>query len=145
MLSTMSAIESDANSDYGVSGPTAARFDPLELRVLQLVAAGHERAKPASPIGKALLGRRGGAPLADSRLEALRREAIAVFNGGRESVSDFFAAGYTALQLDAVRAMMAAARPKVSADRLAHAGGITLGVGAIAGFLALTASLLTHI
>lgn len=96
-------------------------------------------------VGDAILGRRGKTPLADTRLEALRRQAAAVLKGSREALGEFAAAGYSVCHLDAVHQMMAAARPKVTADRLAHAGGITLGLGAIAGFFAMTAVMFTRV
>lgn len=136
------------DSDTGTAGRMPARFDALELRVLRLVVSGKETAMSNDKLRRvcdAILGRRGNTPLADTRLEALRRQAAAVLKGGREGFVEFAAAGYSACHLDEVRQMMAAARPKVTADRLAHAGGITLGLGAIAGFFAMTAMMFTQI
>ncbi len=132
----------------GTAGPAPVRFDALELRVLRLVASGQEAVGSDGKLrraGDAILGRRGTRPLADTRLEALRRQAAAVLKGSREALSEFAAAGYSACHLDAVQQMMTAARPKITADRLAHAGGITLGLGAIAGFFALTAVMFTRV
>lgn len=135
-----------SHCDAGTAGLTTVRFDALELRVLHLVVSGKETVMSNSNLrrfGDAILGRRGNTPLADVRLEALRRQAAAVIRGSREALSEFAAAGYSACHLDVVRQMMATARPKVTADRLAHAGGITLGLGAIAGFFAMTAMMFT--
>jgi hypothetical protein len=134
--------------DGGTAGPAPVRFDALELRVLSLVASGRETVPSNGRLhraGDVILGRRGQGPLADIRLEALRRQAAAVLRGSREALAEFAAAGYSACHLDAVRQMMANARPRVTADRLAHAGGITLGLGAIAGFFALTAVMFTQV
>lgn len=145
MLAETKMIDT-SDSCTGTAGPSPVRFDALEMRVLRLVASGQEPVVANSRAQRtidALLGRRGGKPLADTRLEALRRQAAAVLKGSREALADFAAAGYSARQLDAIRNMMAAARPKVTTDRLAHAGGLALGISAIAGFFALTAVMFT--
>lgn len=134
------------DSDSGAAGLSVVKFDAWELRVLRLVASGQEAPMTNSRLRRAadaLLGRRGNRPLADIRLEALRRQAAAVLKGSRDAFGEFAAAGYSVCHLDAVHQMMAAARPKVTADRLAHAGGITLGLGAIAGFFAMTVVMFT--
>lgn len=133
--------------DGGTAGTAPVRFDVQELRVLSLVATGRELDPSSGRLrraGDAILGRRGNGPLADTRLEALRRQAAAVVRGSRDALAEFAAAGYSACHLNEVRQMMANVRPRMTADRLAHAGGITLGLGAIAGFFVLTAVIFTQ-
>ncbi len=147
MLADTKMIDT-SDSCTGTAGPAPVRFDALEMRVLHLVASGQEPVVANSRFQRtvdALLGRRGGKPLADTRLEALRRQAAAALKGSREALSDFVAAGYSACQLDAIRNMMAAARPKVTSDRLQHGGGVALGISAILGFFAMTAVMFTQV
>ena len=144
------------HSDDGDSATLTERpqFDAIELRVLQLVAAGTE-AGPVAPrsalarrfqsIGRFLTGSRAGATLANDRLEALRSQAVIALRGSRDTLSDFVAAGYSACHAEAIRTMMAVARPRVSTDRMMRVAGIAIGFGAVIGFFGLTAAMMTMV
>ena len=136
--------------------PRIAAFSPLEVRVLELVASGSERPSTSVEprlrrlgrrLSGILLAHRDGQGLADPRLEALRSYAAGVRRGRADGLAVFHAAGYSAAQAQAVRAFVADG-PRLSrheAERrsqAAYAGGLSLGLAAIAGFIALTGTLL---
>ena len=138
-------------------GARPAGFSSLEERVLRLAASGSERpstsVEPAlrrlgRAVGNIVMARRGGRELADPRLEALRSYAAAVRLGRTDGLAVFHAAGYSAAQARTVKAFVAAAagqRRKPRRDRVMYAGGLSIAVTSIAGFVALTGSLLAGI
>lgn len=112
------SFDSDAIWATGTAeaAPTA-RFTPLEARVIAM--ADHDRldaGRPQSRIGRALdaiLGIRRTAPLADPRLEALRRFTVVTrLSDGHlpdREIENFTAAGFTPLQARALQLRAAAA------------------------------------
>ena len=139
-------------------GPNAS-FTPLEQRVLRLAASGSERpstsVEPAlrrfgRAVANTVMARRGGRELADPRLEALRSYAASVRQGRSDGLAVFHAAGYTAAQAHAVKAFVSAAsaparRRAPRRDRIMYASGISIGLASIAGFFAMTGTLLAGI
>lgn len=136
-----------------------AAFSPLEERVIRLAASGSERPSTAVEpfarrvvrrIGNFMMARPGNHELADPRLEALRSYAAAVRLGRSDGLPVFHAAGYTASHAETVKHLVAAAvraervRP-ARRDRVMYASGISLGVASIAGFVAMTGTLLAGI
>lgn len=147
-----------AHSLPSIAAPAAAaRFTPLELRVLRLAASGSERpstsVEPAyrrlmRRIGNVVMARRGSRELADPRLEALRSYGASVALGKSDGLATFYAAGYTALQAAEVKRFVAAAtraakaNPNAARDRLVYASGISIGLASLLGFIGMTGSLL---
>ncbi|QXQ08010.1 hypothetical protein KX816_08500 [Sphingosinicellaceae bacterium] len=136
-----------------------ASFTPLEERVIGLAASGSERPSTAVEpvlrravrrIANFMMARRGGHELADPRLEALRSYAAAVRLGRSDGLPVFHAAGYTAGHAETVKRMVAAAAraERIRAprrERVMYASGISIGVASIAGFVAMTGTLLAGI
>lgn len=153
-----------ANPSIGTqSRPIARRartgpffFTALEQRVLRLAVSGSERPSTAVEgrisrisrrVGNIVMARRGGAELADPRLEALRSYAASVNAGTSAGLPLFYAAGYTNAHADAVKRFVTAeqclARHRPSrSDSAMYASGISLGIASILGFVAMTGSLL---
>ncbi len=138
-------------------GPRSSRstgFTALEQRVLRLAASGSERpstsVEPAlrrlgRAIGNVVMARRGGRELADPRLEALRSYAAAARMGRSDGLAVFHAAGYSAAQARAVKVFVtssAVTRHRRRRDRVMYVSGISIAVASIAGFVAMTGSLL---
>jgi hypothetical protein len=131
-------------------------FTGLEQRVLRLAVSGSERPSTAVEgrirrisrrVGNLVMARRGGAELADPRLEALRSYAASVHAGTSTGLPLFYAAGYTNAHADAVKRFVATeqrlARLRPSrTDSAMYAGGISLGIASILGFVAMTGTLL---
>ena len=131
-------------------------FTTLEQRVLRLAVSGSEQPSSAVEgrirrisrrVGNIVMARRGGAELADPRLEALRSYAASVHAGTSAGLPLFYAAGYTNAHADAVKRFVATeqrlARHRPSrSDSAMYAGGISLGLASIMGFVAMTGSLL---
>lgn len=132
-----------------------ADFTALEQRVVHLAASGSERPstsveptlrRVARRVGNAMMARRGTGELADPRLEALRSYAAAVRLGRSDGLAVFHAAGYTAEHADTVKQMVRDSRRRPPArDRLMYAGGVSLGIFSIAGFVAMTGTLLAGV
>lgn len=147
-----------AHSLPSIAAPAAAaRFTPLEQRVLRLAASGSERpstsVEPAyrritRRIGNVVMARRGSHELADPRLEALRSYGASVALGKSDGLATFYAAGYTALQAAEVKRFVAAAaraakaNPNAARDRMVYASGISIGLASLLGFIGMTGSLL---
>lgn len=139
-----------------VAAPPAARFTPLETRVLRLAASGSERpstsVEPAlrrlgRRIGGIVMARRGHAELADPRLEALRSYGASVRLGKADGLALFYAAGYTPAQAYEVKRVIAsearAAKPRApKRDRVIYASGVSIGLASMLGFVAMTGTLL---
>ncbi len=155
----MYAARTDSFATLRAPQAEVVRFTALETRVLRLAASGSERPSTSVEpvlrrlgrrIANAVMARRGGGELADPRLEALRSYAAAVRLGRADGLAVFHAAGYSAAHADAVKrlvAIMARAdrRQTPRRERLMYAGGMSLGVASIAGFLALTGTLLAGV
>ena len=136
-----------------------ASFTALEERVIGLAASGSERPSTAvepmlrrvvRQVANFMMARRGGHELADPRLEALRSYAAAVRLGRSDGLPVFHAAGYTAGHAETVKRLVAAAAraERIRAprrERVMYASGISLGIASIAGFIAMTGSLLAGI
>ncbi|WP_419813948.1 hypothetical protein [Glacieibacterium sp.] len=157
------SIDTATPSIGSYSRPVARRaetgsffFTSLEQRVLRLAVSGSERPSTSVEgrirrisrrIGNIVMARRGGAELADPRLEALRSYAASIHAGTSTGLPLFYAAGYTNAHADAVKRFVAAeqrlARHRPSrSDSAIYASGISLGIASIMGFVAMTGSLL---
>lgn len=134
-----------------------ARFTPLEERVLRLAASGSERPSTvvepgirrlSRRIANIVMARRGGRELADPRLEALRSYGASIALGRSDGLATFYAAGYTVSHAAEVKRVVATAaraaraNPYARRDRMVYAGGISIGLASLLGFVGMTGTLL---
>lgn len=136
-------------SDSASQPNSPATFSPLELRVIRLAASTRERARPRGTSAfDRLFGLRPARSLADPRLEALRRHAVAVRSGAAEADPAFTAAGYSAAHTakigEIIRAVARRQTPAARRDRAAYLGGIGFGLSGIVGFIGLTVGMLVR-
>ena len=93
------------------------------------------------------MARRGGGGLADPRLEALRGYGVSIRLGRGDGLAQLYGAGYTPAHAATVRKVVAqharpARRRAPRHDAAIYAGGVSLGVASLAGFVAMTGTLL---
>ena len=110
-------LETSWDTAMAGEGALTARFTPLEAKVIALSSRDRiETVRERSRVGRlldALFGIRRSAPLADPKLESLRRFTIlARLADGRlpeREIEQFLAAGYSPLQARALQLRAAAA------------------------------------
>jgi len=154
---SMYAAAANTLPTVSTSRAPAARFTPLEQRVLRLAASGSERPSTtveprirrlSRRLASVVMARRGGRELADPRLEALRSYGANIALGRNDGLATFYAAGYTVSHAAEVKRVVATAtraaraNPHARRDRMVYAGGISIGLASLLGFVGMTGTLL---